>query len=168
MRRPKIGGGGDYSPLKRVRSTLRRNTRDFRRQAASHDALPVVSLFLETQKKRSITMQNPMKKVSGRERFCRRCRVVTVFAAMCVLGVMADTSGISFWKDGNSSATNRADAAGMSILACSTTFSTLPRSDTVEIEGLNLDTRTVGLTGECCQCENVASNQSQFPMKETA
>ena len=23
-------------------------------------------------------------------------------------------------------------------------------------------------SGECCQCENVASNQSQFPMKEAA
>ena len=88
---------------------------------------------------------SPMKKLSGRERFCHRCRVVAVLAAMCVLDAVADTSGMSFWKDENSSATNRADAAGVSFLACSTVFSTLPRSDTVELAGLNLDTRPDGL-----------------------
>ena len=66
-------------------------------------------------------------------------------AFFTLLPAVADTSGMDFWKNGNSSATNRADAAGVSLLACSTAFSTLPRSDTVEITGLNLNTRPAGL-----------------------
>ena len=40
-------------------------------------------------------------------------------------------------------------------------------NETVRLD-VRLENETVWLTGECCHCENVASNQSQFPMEEAA
>ncbi len=72
---------------------------------------------------------------------------VCIAVALCavLLSTMADTSGMSFWKNDDSSGTNRSDAAGISLQACSTVFSTTPLSDTVELSGLCLDTRPLGL-----------------------
>ena len=73
--------------------------------------------------------------------------LIAISAVLCAVSLttMADTSGMSFWKNGDSSVTNRADAAGVSLRACSTAFSTTSRSDTVEITGLSLDTRPRGI-----------------------
>ena len=35
-------------------------------------------------------------------------------------------------------------------------------------ETVRLDVRLENETGKCCQCENVASSQFQFPMREAA